>query len=249
MRSVVRIKARDKSKAPRADCVAEALVSQVDARVAMIQALIPLGLEAVHEALTAEVDRLAGPWYRRAGGQPGLVRWSRREGSVYLADQKLPITYTRVRNQATRREVPLATYEQLRVPRALDAGLFRKVLQGLQPDAQGDLAAIDERFCLAYERCLLALDEGGDLAPCIDEMKACLSRVEGSNQYSDWLDVNRMALACLRGVIGRQRGLQALPHSLRGPMRRVNRRSVLDQLRDPRQRLGRLGDLAQRVGR
>lgn len=150
MRSVVRIKARDKSKAPRADCVAEALVSQVDARVAMIQALIPLGLEAVHEALTAEVDRLAGPWYRRAGGQPGLVRWSRREGSVYLADQKLPITYTRVRNQATRREVPLATYEQLRVPRALDAGLFRKVLQGLS--------------CRRYEACAEAVPEAFGLS-------------------------------------------------------------------------------------
>jgi hypothetical protein len=57
-------------------------------RVALIQALIPLGLKAVAEALEAEVTDLAGEWYSRTGRQPGVVRWSRQEGSVYLLDQE-----------------------------------------------------------------------------------------------------------------------------------------------------------------
>jgi transposase-like protein len=106
-------------------------VDGLDAKVALIQALIPLGLQAVGDLLAAEVTQLAGPWYCRTGGQPGLVRWSQQRGSVYLADQKLPITYRRVRDLPRNTEVPLRTYQQLQTPRAADLGLFRKVLLGL----------------------------------------------------------------------------------------------------------------------
>ncbi len=61
-------------------------VQDVDSKVALIQELIPLGLEAVAEALEAEVTALAGEWYRRSGGRPGTVRWCRQRGSVYLLD-------------------------------------------------------------------------------------------------------------------------------------------------------------------
>lgn len=103
----------------------------VDAKVALIQALIPLGLQAVQEALEAEVTALAGARYQRAGRQPGHVRWSQQQGSVYLGDQKLPIRFPRVRNVHTNAEVPLVTYEKLQRPRALDEGLLRRVLVGL----------------------------------------------------------------------------------------------------------------------
>src|SRR5579884_2886885 len=39
--------------------------------VALIQALIPLGLEAVHDVLRREVETLAGARYAREGGRPG----------------------------------------------------------------------------------------------------------------------------------------------------------------------------------
>ena len=45
--------------------------------VAMIQALIPLGLRAVEEALLAEVDVLAGPLCARGDDRPHVVRWGR----------------------------------------------------------------------------------------------------------------------------------------------------------------------------
>ncbi len=49
-------------------------VEGLEAKVALIQALIPLGLQAVGDLLRDEVARLAGPRYARTGGQPGLVR-------------------------------------------------------------------------------------------------------------------------------------------------------------------------------
>jgi len=73
----------------------------IDSKVALIQALIPLGLQVVAEAFEEEVTVLAGPRYNRTGGQPDYVRWGHQRGSVYLMNPKLPITYTRVRNRLT----------------------------------------------------------------------------------------------------------------------------------------------------
>ena len=99
--------------------------------VAMIQALIPLGLRAVNEALQQEVTAFAGARYAHHDGQPGVVRWGQQAGSIYLADQKLRITVPRVRDQNAGLEVPLAPYATLQTPGARDAGLFRRVLGGL----------------------------------------------------------------------------------------------------------------------
>lgn len=105
--------------------------ASLGAKVALIQALIPIGLQAVQDLLEAEVATLAGARHQRAGRQPGLVRWGQQPGSVYLADQKLAITHTRVRDRVRNREVPLQSYHALQTPRHADATLFRKVLLGL----------------------------------------------------------------------------------------------------------------------
>ncbi len=143
----------------------------VDARVEMIQALIPLGLFAVSEALEEEVVRLAGARYSRTGGRPEFARWGSQRGSVYLADQKLPIAVPRVRDVARRREVPLAAYGKLQAPRAADAGLFGRVLRGLScrryresaeavPEAFGlSPSSVSRRFIRASERSLRAFCE------------------------------------------------------------------------------------------
>lgn len=99
--------------------------------LAMIQALIPLGLKAVEEALRAEVTALAGARYQHHDNAPGVVRWGKQAGSIYLADQKVPLTIPRVRDREAGHELPLATYQQLQTPRAHDLGLFRRVLGGL----------------------------------------------------------------------------------------------------------------------
>lgn len=139
--------------------------------VALIQALIPLGLQAVGDVLEDEVTALAGEWDSRTGGQPGYVRWCAQPGSVYLLDQNLPITYTRGRDRIRKAEVPLHTYERLKTPRAADAGLFRKVLHGLScrqydacaeavPEAFGlSASSVSRRFIRASTRALRTLCE------------------------------------------------------------------------------------------
>ncbi len=118
--------------------------------VAMIQALIPLGLRAVEDALLAEVEALAGPRYARDDTRPAVVRWGAQPGSIYLADQKLPIQVPRVRDRAARAELPLATYAALQTPRGQDVGLFRRVLGGLScREYEAAAEAVPEAFGLA----------------------------------------------------------------------------------------------------
>jgi transposase-like protein len=141
------------------------------AALAMIQALIPLGLRAVEEALVAEVTALAGPRYARGDLHPTVVRWGAQPGSIYLADQKLPIRVPRVRDRRRQQEMSLATYTTLQTPRGHDVGLFRRVLGGLScreyeaaaeavPDAFGlARSSVSRRFIRASARELRRLQE------------------------------------------------------------------------------------------
>ncbi len=70
------------------------------------------------------------------------MRWSRARGSVYLADQKLPITYQRVRDLPGKREVPLRTYQRLQAPRSADRGVLLRVLRGLSCRAYAECAEV-----------------------------------------------------------------------------------------------------------
>ena len=115
-------------------------LEELDARVEMIQALIPLGLEAVNDLLQEEVASLAGGRYSRAGGLPGHDRWGSQSGSVYLTDQKLGVQVPRVRNVITGQEAPLATYGALQKKQRADEIALRKVLKGLS--------------CRDYESCV-----------------------------------------------------------------------------------------------
>ena len=110
----------------------------------MIQALIPLGLQAVEDALPQEVLALAGLRYAHADGRPAIARWGAQAGSVFLADQQVPIRVPRVRNRATNTEVPLATSAQLQTPRGQDVG-------GLV-----QTATENKRVCAAFLRELVA---------------------------------------------------------------------------------------------
>jgi putative transposase len=125
----------------------------ISANVAMIQALIPLGLRAVEDALQQEVKSLAGAKYARddeASETAGIARWGSQAGSVFLADQKLPIQVPRVRDLDAHREVPLSTYQQLQTPRSADAGLFHRVLAGIScREYEAAAEAVPEVFGLA----------------------------------------------------------------------------------------------------
>ena len=120
------------------------------AMLAMIQALIPVGLKAVEQALLQEVTALAGPRYAHGDTHPERVRWGAQAGSIYLADQKLPIQVPRVRDRAVGHDLPLTTYAYFQTPRALDVGLFRRVLGGLScREYEAAAEAVPEAFGLA----------------------------------------------------------------------------------------------------
>ncbi len=190
MKSVVQIDGKGKVQdVPSSEGGIPPGLEDGDAQVALIQALIPLGLAAVHEALAAEVTRLAGPKWSRSGGRPGIVRWTKEPRSVYLLDQKLPITHQRVRDLRRNAEVPVPTYEALQAPRAADAGLFRKVLLGLScrnyaacaeavPEAFGlSPSTVSRRFIRASAKQLATLQErrldGYDLVALVLDGKTC----------------------------------------------------------------------------
>jgi len=139
MRSIVRIGGAGKGTGGRGTgAVAEP--NRLDARVELIQALIPVGLEAVQELLQQEVTALAGARYQRGGGVRGYARWGGQDGSVYLADQKVAIRVPRVRDVPHDQEVPLTTYQGLRQPQRAEEAALRKVLKGLS--------------CRSYEACV-----------------------------------------------------------------------------------------------
>jgi len=118
---------------------------ELDSRVAMIQALIPIGLEAVDDVLQQQVLELAGGRYNRKDpGQP-LRRWGKQKGSVYLGDQKVPIEVPRVRDTAAGAEVPLDVYKALQSPRELDEGMLLRVIKGIS--------------CRNYKACAQAVPE------------------------------------------------------------------------------------------
>ncbi len=125
-------------------------VPTISSRVALIQALIPVALERVEAALQDEVEHLAGAPYAREGRRLGHVRWTPQRGSIYLADQKIPLEVPRVRDRLRNQEVPLETYQQLQQPRDLDTGLLHKILGGLSTRE--------------YERCAEAVPEAFGLS-------------------------------------------------------------------------------------
>ncbi len=140
MRTVVRIGAKSKRGRKQPPTEAEGDRLAIDARAELIQALIPIGLEAVNELLQQEVVSLVGARYSRGGGQGDYARWGRQQGSVYLGDHKLAVTVPRVRNLRRGQEVPLASYQALGRPRRAEEAALLKLLKGLS--------------CRDYEACV-----------------------------------------------------------------------------------------------
>ena len=54
-----------------------------------------VGLKAVEEALQRDVTVLGDVRYAHAEGTPGVARWGQQRGSIYFADQKVPISVPR----------------------------------------------------------------------------------------------------------------------------------------------------------
>lgn len=126
-------------------------LENIDTRVALVQALIPIGLQYVTELLQDEVEQLAGVRYsRQKGPARENYRWGQQSGSVYLGEQKVPLEVPRVRNLTTDKEVTLDSYKKLQSPAELDEKLLLKVLYGLS--------------CHQYEKVALTVPESFGLS-------------------------------------------------------------------------------------
>lgn len=101
----------------------------MNSRLALIQALIPLGLMLVSEELQKEVERLAGERYQRKRGESKIYRYGNNPGSVKLAGQRVAIDVPRLRGR--RGEVTLESYQQMNESGEMDETLFRRVLYGI----------------------------------------------------------------------------------------------------------------------
>ena len=135
----------------KSDNLEAVMIENLDTKVALIQALIPIGLEYVQEMLQQEVTHLAGPRYvRREASGTGNYRWGKQGGSIYLGDQKVAIKVPRVRKAETGQEVPLESYKKLQKPAGLDEKLLLKVLYGLSSHQYEKVAeTVPESFGLS----------------------------------------------------------------------------------------------------
>jgi putative transposase len=102
---------------------------ELDARIELIQALIPLGLAEIHRTLEEEVGELAGRRYGRDDEDRQGYRYGTNPGSVKLAGQRVPIRVPRVRGEEG--EIPLRSYRKLRGTGETDEVLLRRVLYGI----------------------------------------------------------------------------------------------------------------------
>lgn len=102
-----------------------------EAKVDLIQALIPLGLMHVSEMLEDEIESLAGRRYSRDGGEAHLSRHGSNRSSVKLAGQRHPIRVPRLRNTETNREVPLKSWQSINGTGEVNEVLLRRVLYGV----------------------------------------------------------------------------------------------------------------------
>lgn len=150
MRRVRRTNRKDQQEDHHTGAQLPIPVDDGTARLALIQALIPLGLKAVEAELNDEVNALAGMRYEREENGSRVVRWGRQRGSIYVADQKVPIEVPRLRDVSDNRELRLASYEKFQTPRSNDAGLYRRVLAGIScRDYEAAAEAVPEAFGVA----------------------------------------------------------------------------------------------------
>jgi len=102
----------------------------VDSKVEMIRALVPLGLMHVAELLDDEVAELAGARHARKEASMRGRRHGSNPGTARLAGQRVPIRVPRVRSVAGG-EIPLRSYEAVRRDGQVNDVLLKRVLYGI----------------------------------------------------------------------------------------------------------------------
>lgn len=103
----------------------------MNSKVELIQALIPLGLMFVSGMLESEVEKLAGKRYSRVEGDPEIDRYGSNRSSVKLGGQRHSVRVPRLRNTQTNSEVPLESWQAVKGTGDVNETLLRRVLYGI----------------------------------------------------------------------------------------------------------------------
>ncbi len=115
-----------------------------ETRLAMIQALVPYGMEMLKAELVSELNELTG---EKGKHGKDIVRWTKQKGYAFLRDQRIPVTYQRARNKKTNQEVVLESYKRLQKPYQGDEQTFKKMLNGISTRNYRDSAELAPEVC------------------------------------------------------------------------------------------------------
>ena len=115
-----------------------------EARMTMIQALVPLGIAAAADEMRQEAHALIGELYERG---KRLGPWGTNRGSICLGDQKVRVKIPRIRDRQTNEEVSLESYGRLQKPGVLEEMALKRVINGISMSKYEDAAlSVPETF-------------------------------------------------------------------------------------------------------
>lgn len=115
-----------------------------ETRLAMIQALIPYGMEMLKTELVTELNDLTG---KKGKHGKEIVRWTKQKGYVFLRDQRVPVKYQRARNKNTNQEVCLESYKKMQQPYQGDEQTFKKMINGISMRKYRESAELAPEVC------------------------------------------------------------------------------------------------------
>lgn len=108
--------------------------NQIDSQHMLISMLLPPAVKAFFNELETEVKSLCGKRYSR---ETENQRWGSQNGSIVLGNQQVAMKKPRVRSSASKKEIPLSTYERFQDPSIFDERVFQ---EGIKHVSQRDYA-------------------------------------------------------------------------------------------------------------
>lgn len=97
--------------------------------------MLEMGRMVAESVMLMEREEVAGPDYYPT--DPALQKWAHEQGSIYLGDQKVPVTRPRLRH-VDQGEVTLQSYARLRSAGVFSEELLEKVLRGVSVQKYAD---------------------------------------------------------------------------------------------------------------
>lgn len=97
--------------------------------------MLEMGRMVAESVMLMEREEVAGPDYYPT--DPAFKKWAHEQGSIYLGDQKVPVTRPRLRH-VDQGEVTLQSYARLRSPGVFSEELLEKILRGVSAQKYAD---------------------------------------------------------------------------------------------------------------